>query len=228
MIGYLGILLPFIIVIGALDSNRYQVMDSLSLYYYTPMKDIFVGIMFSVGLFLISYKGYDKKDDIITNLSGIFALGIACFPVKIYDKEIAYVGTFQFEALHSHYIHLVCSSMFFILLAMNSIFLFTKSRGRLTKEKKRRNRIYRLCGYIMLASLLISGLSFIPAVKDYFNRVPIVIFFEAFALFAFGFSWLIKGQVLLKDKSKRENFYHFRTATRYKKSAPNNSQNVEP
>ena len=86
----------------------------------------------------------------------------------------------------SDIIHMICAIIFFILRAVNSMFLFTKTddKANMTKNKKIRNWIYRICGIGMLASYL---LYFLP---DFYIKVWLV---ETVALFFFGISWLTKA-----------------------------------
>ena len=70
-----------------------------------------------------------------------------------------------------------------------SFFLFTKTAGEMTQQKKIKNIIYRVCGVGMLAAFLLMLLQFIPGF-DCYNLTWIV---EAIALFFFGFSWIVKS-----------------------------------
>ncbi len=73
-IGILGILLPLILVTGSfLIDNCREIQDSISAYYFTRMRDVFVGMVSAIGLFLMTYKGYGKTDTIASNLGGVFA-----------------------------------------------------------------------------------------------------------------------------------------------------------
>ncbi|WP_394992285.1 hypothetical protein [Emticicia sp.] len=88
-VGFLGFLLPIILVFGALligngsIKNCREVQSSISDYYHTRMRDIFVGTLCAIALFLFSYKGYDKRDNIAGTLACFFALGVAIFPTAI-------------------------------------------------------------------------------------------------------------------------------------------------
>lgn len=53
-IGYLGIALPFVVVLGAWLLKGLGIQSSISDYYFTDMRDVFVGILFSIGVFLAS------------------------------------------------------------------------------------------------------------------------------------------------------------------------------
>jgi hypothetical protein len=85
-------------------------------------------------------------------------------------------------------------------LSYISIFLFTKSSGNITSEKKKRNNIYRICGIIMLISAAAIPIVKISAIYQHVYFIKPTLILETSALVSFGFSWLIKGEFLLKDK----------------------------
>ena len=133
MIGWLGMLLPWIVVILNLGFP-----PSISATYFvstciTP----FMIILGSASLLLISYKGYDWTDDLVLTGSGIAGLSICLFPCLPSEHLNSVVGllggTFAIPAAVSNIIHLVSAIIFFALLAYNSFFLFTKSDGEMTK-----------------------------------------------------------------------------------------------
>ncbi|HEX6338375.1 MAG TPA: hypothetical protein VFZ85_15550 [Jiangellaceae bacterium] len=53
---------------------------SISAYYYTPVRAIFVGTMIAVGLSLIVYKGRSNWEDVSLNFAGMFAPVVAVAP----------------------------------------------------------------------------------------------------------------------------------------------------
>lgn len=173
-------LLPWIVValIGYFPS-------SISATWYTNACTVFMIILGSASFLLISYKGYDLIDDILLTCSGIAGLGICLFPCAVSDSE-QMVGTFLIDKWTSNTIHCVCAFIFFGLLAYNSIFLFTKSDGEITKKKKARNIIFIVCGIGMIASFAILLL-------PYFHIQ--VWLMETIALFFFGISFLTKANI---------------------------------
>ena len=201
IIGFLGMILPWVALLGTfLVSKNIELSDdfwsNLSIsatYYLTPA---LTGILTTAAVVLMCYDSYEPIDDIITTLSGVCGLLIVLFPCHCCvspDK----VGLFQLPANISHIIHSVSAVCFFLLLAFNSLFLFTKSKDKeinQTKQKKTRNIIYRICGYGMLAALIL-----MPLPIHFFAKTFIV---ETIALTFFGISWLVKGQAfgLLADE----------------------------
>lgn len=53
---------------------------SISAYYYTPVRAIFVGSMIAVGLALIVYKGRSSGEDVCLNFAGMLAPVVAIAP----------------------------------------------------------------------------------------------------------------------------------------------------
>lgn len=130
IIGWLGMLLPWIVVILGGEFPR-----SISATWYTNACTPFMIILGAASFLLISYKGYEKKDDILLTCSGIAGLLICLFPCSIPEVP-GKVGTFMVDSDVSAVIHNVSAVLFFGLLAYNSFFLFTKSSGVMTYNKK--------------------------------------------------------------------------------------------
>ncbi|MGA2624487.1 MAG: hypothetical protein ABSF91_11580 [Bacteroidota bacterium] len=165
------------------------------------MRDFFVGLLVGVSLFLVTYRGYEKIDGLVTTISGVAGLGVAVFPCLNPQANLIPVGIFQIAPTISNGIHLTCASIFFLLLAINSFFLFTLSKGpTITWSKRKRNRIYKTCGaaiFVCIVALLIFHLALSP---EEANESRIVLVFETVMLLAFGVSWLVKGETLFRDK----------------------------
>jgi hypothetical protein len=207
-IGILGMILPLIVIVGGFIQPPPAVQPSISDYYYTNMRDFFVGLMCAVSLFLVTYKGYDNRDDIVTTLCGAFAFGVAAFPTVITHGDHGPVGIFRIPDTISMYFHLGSAFLFFILLAVNSIFLFTKSGDEeITDQKEKRNKVYRGCGYVILGCLVLLVIYVALLQNTPITNAKPVLILEAIALLAFGFSWLVKGDTLFRDKPaiEREN-----------------------
>lgn len=179
-LGWLGLLLPWLVC-----ALLWTFPPSISATYFTfEAGPVFMIILGSASFLLFSYKGYELIDDIIYSLSGLFGLGICLFPTSNSNWEL--IGTFQIPGNISSIIHNICAIGFFALLSYGSLFLFTKSDGNPTKNKKIRNMIFRICGIGMLASF---ALLLIPN-EVLYCKVWLV---EAIALFFFGVSFLTKA-----------------------------------
>ncbi|UPT66545.1 MAG: hypothetical protein M0D57_19135 [Sphingobacteriales bacterium JAD_PAG50586_3] len=205
-VGWLGVLLPFVLLLGNCFLSMYSsyetdcnpIKSSISHYYYTRMGEVFVGTLCAVSLFLFCYKGPEPIDGRLSNFAAVCALGVVLFPtssVNLACNLRAYEVNTAMGA-----IHFVFAALFFITLACISLFLFTKSKGHKTVEKIKRNRIYRACGYIMFVTLILIFIYVRFFENEQLEKLHPVFWLEAVALAAFGFSWLTKGEFLLKDK----------------------------
>ena len=121
-------------------------------------------ILGSAGILLINYKGYEKIDDIMATIAGIFGILICLFPMKYVDNPEIKTGVLHLPSNISNIFHCISAFGFFGILAFMSFFLFTKSDNQPTKQKKIKNIIYRVCGVGMLASFLLLLLNLIPSV----------------------------------------------------------------
>lgn len=177
-VGWLAILLPWL---GAL--LLWKIPPSISSTYYTyEAGPVFMIIMGLASGLLMYYDGYDKVDDILNTIAGIFGILICLFPC--WHSTLKYVGTFNTPVAISMWIHNISAAVFFVMLAYISFFQFTKSAGDMNKKKKTRNVIYRVCAVGMLGAFLILLL---PA---FYIQTWLV---ETIALFFFGVSWLTKA-----------------------------------
>ncbi len=202
LIGFLGMSLPFIVVLGGFAHGESGVQGSISGYYYTHMRDFLVGISSGVALFLMSYKGYERIDDTMAKLSGIFALGMVLFPTAMYSGKIVRVGLFLVNDDISGIIHLAFSALFFLALSFNSLFLFTRRHpGVMGREKRRRNVIYSLCGIVMIVAIASIAIYTLFLRRTFLAAMNPVLILESVALIAFGISWWVKGNTLFRDKT---------------------------
>src|SRR5713226_3366780 len=193
-VGIIGLALPFVLAFGKMLLEGPGIQDSISGYYYTDMRNVFVGSLCAIGVFLMSCRGYDRKDEIAGYLACVFAIGVALFPTTPYmdaTSQDKLVGT----------LHLSFAALFFLTLAYFSLALFTKTAPdkNPTPRKLQRNTVYRVCGYTILACIFFMVIVALPPVKTLVEWLSPVFWLESLAIIAFGASWLTKGETILKD-----------------------------
>ncbi len=193
-VGLIGMALPFVLALGKLLLEGPGLQSSLSSYYYTAMRDVFVGSLCAIAVFLWSYRGYDRRDDLTGNLAGLAAIGVALFPTT------PDVGATERDRLIGA-LHLGSAAILFLCLAYFSLVLFRQSdQQQPTLEKHQRNQIYATCGYTILICIALIGLiALLPAALPLKQLTPIF-WLESTAIIAFGISWFTKGETILKDK----------------------------
>lgn len=233
-VGFLGISFPILLILGGfvfspcLSQNTAgactRVLPTLSEYYASGARDIFVGVLCVIGFFFFAYRGHSREDDIAGDLACFFALGVALFPTTSQHMII--------EKLHG-----ASALGMFLVLFYFSACLFTQTKdtprerawqrirramGRMARgvgrfvarktapndpndhrspRKKLRDNVYLICGGVILVCVLLCLASFATGLRTsprYGGYNPVLIL-EAIALIAFGFSWLVKGEVFLVD-----------------------------
>jgi len=199
-IGYLGISLPLLLVgLSLISFFQTPVQPSISHYYYTNLREIFTGTLCAVGLFLICYKGHKnpliwKNDNLLTNIAGIMALGVALIPTNPDDFKAKIYTLIPSSEKWLGYLHYGFAAIFFLILALLAINVFTIGQQNETRAPKsilNENNIYRVCGYLILIAVILVP---VAGRLKWFPYSTLV--FEAVALFAFGIAWLIKGRAL--------------------------------
>jgi len=210
-VGIIGVSLPVVLVLGnwqLFHSNAIE--DSISYYYYTGMRGVLVGSLWTIGVFLMSYRGYQKRDEIAGRLACIFALGVALFPTArvrgtcdvVHLSRLDHGGCDTTHAVS--FFHATCATLLFLTLAYFSLFLFTETYpGReqeMTRRKRERNIVYYICGWIIVVSIVGILTLHVGLHISKFGPIPVLFGFKSVIVVAFGVSWLVKGEFILKDK----------------------------
>ncbi len=197
-IGIIGSALPFVLVVGKWVLESPGIQTSISDYYYTVMRNVLVGSLCAIGVFLMSYRGYERKDDIAGDLACVFAIGVAFFP-STPEHDPARVDRII------GYVHYGFAAAFFLTLAYFCLVLFRKTDPSkpMTLQKRQRNAVYTTCGYIILASIALIALNALFLRGTFIERLDPVFWLEATAVLSFGISWLTKGEAILKDRLER-------------------------
>lgn len=203
-IGWLGYFLPFALI-GYSLLNGSSVLSSMSAYYYSPMREIFVGTLCAQAVFLWSYEGYRAgpgqwlTDRVVARVASLGALGIALMPTagsaKGGEATSCTVTQCVLGTDLASLIHFAAAGLFFGALAVFCLFLFVKGdEGSL--EKRASNRIYRVCGWLIVASLALIGLVQLPIWQESLLAYRPVMWLEIVATFAFATSWAVKGDAI--------------------------------
>ena len=186
VLGALGVALPVVLALWGFGiCECVELQDSISDYYSQRTRDVFVGIIFAIAWFLFAYRGYERKDDVVGDLACLFAIGVALFPNTGAEWEKT--------------VHFISATGLFLALAYFSLFLFTKSDGSPTPEKRVRNRIYMACGAVILASVALIAVYFWFLDDTGLSEIKPVFWLESMALWSFAASWFVKGDTLWKD-----------------------------
>lgn len=207
-IGIIGVALPFVLALGNILLRALGIQsalhgpvieDSISSYYYTDLRNIFVGSMCAIGVFLMSYRGYDRRDVRAGRFAFVCALGVAFFPTTPLSPALP-PATLDQKLIGG--VHLTFAALLFLTLAYISLKLFTQTDPNKapTRQKLQRNKVYRVSGYIMLACIALIVVAALPPINAMVKQLSPRFWLEAIAIVAFGVSWLTKGEAILKDQ----------------------------
>ncbi len=208
IVGTIAITLPFVVAGGDALFGDSGLRGSISAYYYGRTGGYFVGSLFALAMFFLSYDYRPREqrsiDNKLSNVASAAAIGVALLPTpsngSLATGSAKVIGT----------LHLVSAGTLFGLLAIFSLYHFTKTGGEVTAtttwgdrlrrifvtqpahldkmsaQKRRRNRIFRVCGWIIVACIVLI------LVSNAFGW-KLLFWLESVAVVAFGFSWLVKG-----------------------------------
>ncbi|HEY6748920.1 MAG TPA: hypothetical protein VI357_24785 [Mycobacteriales bacterium] len=209
VVGVIGILLPIVFILGETFFLRagVRVRGSISAYYHTSMRDLFVGGLTVIGFMLLTYMAGRKRrpDWWLSSVAGVAVLGVAYFPTnrpQLTDgaarcgvtPEPAGCSPIQ-QALGETLvatIHFVCAAIFISCLAGISFYFACRAGG---KGSARVAQIHRTCGYAILAALAWIALG--GVLKVYIGPLTPLYVGEIVSVWAFSVSWLIAARDLL-------------------------------
>lgn len=198
-LGLLGFLLPFFLIFGGMLAQTAP-QPSLSDYYHTVQRDIFVGVLFAIGIFLFSYRGYPKSadellsDDWITTIAGLGAFGVALFPNENPAQLISSPWHVVFGLYPTAVLHYVSAFVFLLSLAYICLVKFTRGANLV------RRRIYLACGWTVIAMTVATFVAswfkvMGPALPQRLVvEYNLVLWVESVAVWAFSVSWMVKGK----------------------------------
>jgi drug/metabolite transporter (DMT)-like permease len=215
MLGVLGLFLPLSLLATAILTDE-PMRPSISEFYHGLARELFVGSLCAIGVFLWSYVGYPPStpsekptDKQVSRIAAIAVISVAMFPT---GDNLAPPGSVMqdcsvFQCLvgesMSRTIHYFSAGIFFSSLAVFCLVLFVRDGGQGQDEaKKAQNRIYRLCGWVIISCVIGLGLyGMIYYVQDaegqkWLDGTRLVFILETVGIFAFAISWLTKGDSL--------------------------------
>jgi hypothetical protein len=190
-IGWIGTLLPVVLIVGDAAFTSTPLPVSLSDYYYTPMRNIFVGSLCVLGVFLVLYDVGVLADRWITNVAGVGALGVAFLAGS---PEVPHLSTTQ-EVVGD--LHVFFASVAFLAFSV-TMWRFARADSDgpdAPAPSPGEANFYRVSAGVMLGFVILSGLAILLPIS--FQHATLLLFdFEALAIITFGVSWLVKGRAL--------------------------------
>ena len=162
--------------------QNFDILGSVSAYYYTPAQAIFVGALIGLGACMIALKGTRPAEDVLLNLGGVFAALVAIVPTpRGKDHETAVAACKQagsplltekastdlkcptIQVLEDATRANVENNLFALLivgaLALLATVLFALSRRRSDKSVDRNeSKLWSVMGFVAALAMWLAGL----------------------------------------------------------------------
>jgi hypothetical protein len=210
-VGVTALSLPFVLAFGSIflsligpaHALPHPLLErSISDYYHTPMRNYLVGSLFAIAAFLVCTRGYDLRDEITGYVAGGLTLIVALVPAVNPHRSIH-------NRFHDDLgrVHLIAAALMFLVLAYFCLVLFRKTSAHtpLTRRKRHRNRVFLICGVLMVACMSVMLSLTVRSVQAVLWPTGVLFWGESLALFAFGIAWLVKGEVFLRDRPQNRD-----------------------
>ena len=213
---------PFVLYAYGKLIHGLDLQPSMSAYFWAatadqcaafPMRSIFVGFLFAIGVGLYAYKGFTELENVLLNVAGIAAALIAIFPETIKlaeeatDPRIAQLfrdcPAIKVWASQSHWqIHNIAAIGLFVLLGVVAWACAEKTLefAPETVNDAWFRRTYKTIAIVMLMFPLL-GFAVAYAVGLGIYRV---FFIEAAGILTFGTYWAVKTRELWLSQLEKE------------------------
>lgn len=185
-----AIALPLVLLVSAkfLPSSELDGMPrSISGFYHSEMRDVFVGAIFAIGMCLYAYKGYNNLENTCLTVAGVFLFGVALAPTKAPTHSSNWVSV----------VHYTSAACFFGLIAV--VCIFARNHGLQTTDvghegyKTKYATAYNITATLMILVLAIGLAVFL--FKREFPRATLF-WLETFAVWVFAGYWCVKTREL--------------------------------
>jgi len=171
-IGLIAVLLPVWLVIA----GGYQTHDSMSSFYHDstgPARDILVGSLCAVGVFLFLFHGLSKLENWLLNFAGVAIIAVALIPSP---GDTGY---------GSAWVHRGSAIVFFVLIGIVAIFL---SKGRIKHIRDQRKKRWFATAYNVAGAAMVA----LPVLVASLQGTHWVFLTEWAGIWTFSAYWFLK------------------------------------
>lgn len=209
----LAFTMPFALYLYGKFRYGLDLQPSMSAYFWAaaqdqcatfPMRTIFVGYLFAIGVGLFAYKGLTNLENSLLNGAALCAFMVAIYPeqLTLTDAAESCPAVKAWAALPSLPIHLTAAIILFVLLAIVSWFCADKSLEYLPpgNDPATFRSAYRI---IAIAMILFPIAGY--AVAFLLGLLSDKVFFiEAAGVLTFGAYWFVKTRELKLSSLERD------------------------
>ena len=141
-------------------------LGSISAYYYTPARTVFVGSLCALGASLIAYKGHSPEEDVLLNFSGFMAFVVAMVPTvpdgrcgpNAYTQSPAEIAA----AVRNNIWSLV------VVAVVAAVVAAWLKRGAMTRDPSERPTVRSVVVSVVCGLVLLGELALFLALRDRF------------------------------------------------------------
>lgn len=182
-LGALAALFPFVLLIGEHIAHSGPVPNSISGYYHTTaMRTVWTGVLVLLGVFLLLYKGFSKRESVLLNIAGLGVFLVVLCPCARDIGSTDPATSYTFPAGHG-----VGAFAAFGCMGIVAVFLGSSTLDLLPRAELRPvlHRIYVALGIMMV------GLPVLSAIMLK-NHIDHLFWVETAAVLVFAAYWLVK------------------------------------
>ena len=198
-IGILGVVMPLWLVFEdklAFDGDPFP-RDSLSGYYYSGMRDVFVGTICAIGVFLFTYKISERNlDNVASFLAGLAAAFVALCPTGP-PESVSTLTPLQewWGETTVKVIHFVAAGVFIGCLALLTYFFGVREGKRPRRPGRRSPKFWQWYHWACTSAMVLAILWIVVTMAVGWPPKALLAG-EWLAVWAFGASWFMKGAEL--------------------------------
>jgi hypothetical protein len=197
VVGVVGILLPPFLIV--LDSRIFQDVPesrgSLSAYYYSGGREIFVAALVLMGTVLGTYKIFERNlDNLCSALAGLAAVAIALFPTGLpSDTTVPTPLQRELSVEWVERIHYGAAATLIVLLGVVSITFGIREGNRDPKKTQKLSPYEWRRYHFLCAAIVFAALATYVVAKVTVELPNLLLFAEWAAVWAFAASWFAAG-----------------------------------
>jgi hypothetical protein len=196
IIGALGVLLPPLVILGArylFSESAHFPRTSISDYYYSGAREIFVDTLAATGVFFVAYKILEANvENFLSVLAGLAAVTISLFPTgkDAFEQTIPSNGTQKLIGVaNASDVHYGASIVFLVCLTLISVcFGFREGKRKRRPTQKVRPTVWRVFHLACAAAMAIALIGVLVMSWKFALLAG-----EIVCALAFGASWFAKG-----------------------------------
>jgi hypothetical protein len=218
----LGVAMPFVLYLYGKFGHGLDLQPSMSAYFWAaaadqcatfPMRTIFVGFLFAIGVGLFLYKGLTPLENSLLNAAALCAALVALYPERLVvteaarDQRVALLfdscpAVKAWATLPALPIHYLAAVTLFVLLAIVAWFCANQSLEYLPAghDPAKFRRLYRSIAVAMILFPITGvAIAFVVGIASHH-----VFFIEAAGILTFGVYWAVKSHELALSGLERD------------------------